>query len=48
MLKRIIRKSNRLMLLDEVMDAKDLPSVIESSEPEWVIVSLTYDHVPPA
>jgi dTDP-4-dehydrorhamnose reductase len=47
-LKRIIRKSNRLTLLDEVTDAKDLPNVIESSDPEWVIVSLKYDHVIPA
>jgi hypothetical protein len=48
MLKRIIRKSNRLTLLDEVTDAKGLPNVLENSELEWVIVSLTYDHVIPA
>lgn len=48
MLKRIIYKSERLELVREITDQKDLPSGIEQSNPEWVIVSLSYDNCIPA
>jgi DNA-binding NarL/FixJ family response regulator len=48
MLKRIIHRSDQLALLGEVTDQKDLPTAIESSSPEWVIVSLSYDDRIPA
>ena len=48
MLKRIIHKSDKLELVTEVTDPKELPSVIESTNPEWVIISLTFDNSVPA
>ncbi len=48
MLKRIIFKSDKLELVREVTDQKELPSVIEHTNPEWVIVSLPFDNVVPA
>lgn len=48
MLKRIIYKSDNLELLREITDQRDLPSEIEQTEPEWVIVSLSYDNGVPA
>ena len=48
MLKRIIFKSDKLEIVREVTDQKELPSVIENTNPEWVIVSLSYNNgVPP-
>lgn len=44
MLKRIIFKSEKLELVREITDPKDLPSVIEQTNPEWVIISLSYDN----
>lgn len=48
MLKRIIYKSDNLELIREITDQRDLPSVIEQTDPEWVIVSLSYDNGVPA
>lgn len=48
MLKRIIFKSDKLEIVREVTDQKDLPSVIEHTNPEWVIVSLSFDNGVPA
>ena len=48
MLKRILYKSDRLEVVWEVADQKDLPSVIEYTQPEWVILSLSYDDLVPA
>jgi len=48
MLKRIIYKSNNLELIREITDPRDLPSMIEHTDPEWVIVSLSYDNGVPA
>lgn len=48
MLKRIIHKSDHLALLDEVTDQNDLPTAIEKSSPEWVILSLSYNDDIPA
>ena len=48
MLKRIIHKSQNLELIREITDVKDLPAVIEHTEPEWVIISLSYDNAVPA
>jgi chemotaxis response regulator CheB len=48
MLKRIIYKSDNLELIREITDQRDLPSMIEQTEPEWVIVSLSYDNGVPA
>jgi len=47
MLKRIILKSDQLAIIREVTDQKELPSVIEHTNPEWVILSLSFDdHLP--
>ncbi len=43
MLKRIIIKSEKLEVVREVTDQKELPSVIEHTNPEWVIISLSFD-----
>jgi DNA-binding NarL/FixJ family response regulator len=48
MLKRIIYKSSRLEIVREVSDQKELPSVIEHTQPEWVILSLSFDNGVPA
>lgn len=48
MLKRIIHKSNDLAVVQEVTDQRDLPTLIENIDPEWVIVSLSYDNGVPA
>jgi len=48
MLKRIIFKSDKLEVVREVTDQKELPSVIEHTNPEWVIVSLAFDNGVPA
>lgn len=48
MLKRIIFKSDKLEVVREVTDQKELPSVIEHTNPEWVIVSLSFDNGVPA
>jgi hypothetical protein len=47
MLKRILYKSDKLEVVREVTDQKELPYVIEHTNPEWVIVSLTFDDVIP-
>lgn len=48
MLSRVIFKSEKLAVVREVTDQRELPSVIENTNPEWVIVSLSYDNgVPP-
>jgi DNA-binding NarL/FixJ family response regulator len=43
MLKRILDRSNTLTIIREVTDQKELPSVLEQTNPEWVIMSLPYD-----
>lgn len=48
MLKRILYKSDHLEVVREVIDQKDLPSVIEHTQPEWVILSLSFDNGVPA
>jgi len=48
MLKRIIFKSDKLEVVREVTDQKELPSVIEYTNPEWVIISLSFDNGVPA
>ena len=48
MLKRILYKSDQLEVVWEVADQKDLPSIIEHTQPEWVILSLSYDNLVPA
>lgn len=44
MLKRILFKSENLEVVREVTDQKELPSALEHSKPEWVIVSLSFDN----
>lgn len=48
MLKRILFKSDHLEVVQEVADQRELPSVIEHTQPEWVILSLSYDNGVPA
>ena len=48
MLKRIIFKSENLKIVREVTDQKELPSIIETVNPEWVILSLSFDNGVPA
>lgn len=48
MLKRILFKSDKLEVVREVTDPRQLPSIIEHTDPEWVIVSLAYDNGLPA
>ena len=48
MLKRILIKSDHLEVVREVIDQKELPSVIERTQPEWVILSLSFDNGVPA
>ena len=44
MLKRILYKSDKLQVVREVNDPRDLASVVEQVHPEWVIVSLSFDN----
>jgi DNA-binding NarL/FixJ family response regulator len=48
MLKRILFKSDKLEVVREVTDQKELPSVIEHTNPQWVIISLPFDNGVPA
>jgi DNA-binding NarL/FixJ family response regulator len=48
MLKRILNRSDKLIIVREVTDQKELPSVLEHIHPEWVILSLSYDDRVPA
>lgn len=48
MLKRVIFKSDTLEVVREVTDQRELPSVLEHTDPEWVIVSLSFDNGVPA
>jgi chemotaxis response regulator CheB len=48
MLRRILFKSDHLEVIREVIDQKELPSVIEHTQPEWVILSLNFDNGIPA
>lgn len=48
MLKRILFKSEHLEVVREVTDQKELPFVIEHTNPEWVILSLSLDNGVPA
>jgi|SRR5215216_5404937 len=48
MLKRIFYKSENLEVVREVSDQKELAAVIEHVNPEWVIVSLSFDDRLPA
>ncbi len=48
MLKRILFKFDNLEVVREVTDQKELPSVIEHTQPEWVILSLSFDNGIPA
>ena len=48
MLKRIILKSETLEVVREVTDQRELLSVLEQTNPEWVIISLSFDDAIPA
>jgi DNA-binding NarL/FixJ family response regulator len=48
MLKRILFKSENLEVVREVTDQRELPSILQHSNPEWVIVSLSFDNGIPA
>ena len=48
MLKRILYKSENLQVVREVNDPRELASVVEQVNPEWVIVSLSFDNRLPA
>lgn len=48
MLKRILYKSDHFEVVREVIDQKELPSVIEYTQPQWVILSLSFDNGIPA
>lgn len=48
MLRRIIFKSENLEIVREVSDQEELPAVIEHTNPEWVILSLSFDNGVPA
>ncbi len=48
MLKRILYKSDHFEVIREVTDQRELPSVIEHTQPEWVIISLSFDNGVPA
>lgn len=43
MLKRILYKSDQLEVVQEVTDQRELASVIEHTQPEWVILTMSYD-----
>lgn len=48
MLKRVLFKSDKLEVVREVTDPRELPAVIENTDPEWVIVSLSFDNGVPS
>ncbi len=48
MLKRILFKSHHFDVVREVTDQRELPSAIEHTQPEWVILSLSFDNGLPA
>lgn len=48
MLKRILFKSDHIDVVREVTDQRELPSVLENTHPEWVILSLSFDNDVPA
>jgi DNA-binding NarL/FixJ family response regulator len=48
MLKRVLCKSEHLEVVQEVIDQRELPAVIDHTQPEWVILSLSYDNGVPA
>jgi chemotaxis response regulator CheB len=48
MLKRILFKSDKLQVVREVTDQKELLAVIEHTNPAWVIISLSFDNSVPA
>jgi chemotaxis response regulator CheB len=43
MLKRVLYKSDKLKVVREVNDPRELASIVEHVNPEWVIVSLSFD-----
>ena len=44
MLRKVLLKSESLEIVQEVSDPRELPSVIEHTHPEWVILSLSFDN----
>ena len=44
MLNRILHKTENLEVIQEITDHKNLPTEIEKSDAEWVIMSLPGDH----
>lgn len=48
MLKRVLTKSENLEVVREVTDQKELPSVIDHSNPAWVIIPLAFDNAIPS
>jgi DNA-binding NarL/FixJ family response regulator len=48
MLKRVLCKSEHLEVVREVIDQRELPAVIDHTQPEWVILSLSFDNGVPA
>ena len=48
MLKRILYKLDHFEVIREVTDQRELPSVIEHTQPEWVILSLSFENGVPA
>lgn len=48
MLKRALYKSDKLHMVREVNDPRELAAVVEQVKPEWVIVSLSFDNRLPA
>ena len=48
MLKRVFSKSGHFEIVSEVTDQRELPSIIEHTQPEWVILSLSFDNGIPA
>jgi len=47
MLNRILRKTKNLEVVQEITDHENLPTEIEKSDAEWVIMSLPTDHTMP-
>ncbi len=48
MLRRVLLKSESLEVVWEVSDPRELPAAIEHTNPEWVILSLSFDNGVPA
>ncbi|HEX2995966.1 MAG TPA: hypothetical protein VHP14_14170 [Anaerolineales bacterium] len=44
MLRHVIDKTDHLEVVREIASQEELPSVIECSDPEWVITSLPFDN----